>query len=251
MAPLHGQTALVTGAGSGIGSAIAAALAADGAAVILVGRQVGRLEQVAAALGERARTAVCDVTDETAVTSLAAECGRVDVLVNNVGAAESAPLARTDLELWRRMLDLNATSAFLLCRAFGPAMAQRGSGRIVNVASTAGERGYAYVSAYCAAKHALVGLTRALALELVGAGVTVNAVCPGYTETPMLERAVAQIVAKTGRDDDDARQALLADNPLGRFIRPDEVASAVAWLCAPIQAAVTGRTISVAGGEVL
>jgi 3-hydroxybutyrate dehydrogenase len=250
MGRLDGQRALVTGAGSGIGSAIASALAAEGALLTLVGRDAGRLDRRAAALGGVV-TAVCDVTDEAAVERLAASAGPVDLLVNNAGAAESAPLARTDLPLWRRMLEANATGAFLLCRAFAPGMAERGTGRIVNIASTAGERGYAYVSAYCAGKHALVGLTRALALELATTGVTVNAVCPGYTETPLLERAVDGIVASTGRDGDAARRALLRDNPMGRFVRPEEVASAVAWLCEPAQAAVTGRTLTVAGAEVV
>jgi 3-hydroxybutyrate dehydrogenase len=251
MGSLDGQHALVSGAGSGIGTAIAAALAAEGARLTFAGRDGGRLERAAAQIGVRADTVVCDVTDEAAVAQLASRAGQVDLLVNNVGAAESEPLARTSLELWQRMLDVNATSAFLLCRAFAPGMAARRAGRIVNVASVAGERGYPYVTAYCAGKHALVGLTRALALELVRDSVTVNAVCPGYTETPMLDRAVERIVSVTGRDADAARQALLADNPLGRFVRPEEVASAVAWLCAPAQAAVTGQTITVAGGEVV
>jgi len=250
MGRLEGQRALVTGAGSGIGAAIATALAAEGATLTLVGRDAGRLAQQAAVLGGAA-TSVCDITDESAVERLAATAGDVDLLVNNAGAAESAPLERTDLALWRRMLDVNATGAFLLCRAFAPAMVERGGGRIVNVASTAGERGYAYVSAYCAGKHALVGLTRALALELAATSVTVNAVCPGYTETPLLARAVEGIVTTTGRDADAARRALVRDNAMGRFVRPEEVASAVAWLCEPAQAAVTGRTITVAGAEVV
>jgi 3-hydroxybutyrate dehydrogenase len=250
MGSLDGQHALVSGAGSGIGTAIAAALAAEGARLTFAGRDVARLDRAAAQIGVRADTVVCDVTDEAAVERLATRAGEVDLLVNNVGAVESEPLARTSLELWRRMLEVNATGAFLLCRAFAPGMVARRGGRIVNVASTAGERGYGYVSAYCAGKHALVGLTRALALELIRDAVTVNAVCPGYTETPMLERAVERIVALTGRDADAARQALLADNPLGRFVRPEEVASAVAWLCAPAQAAVTGTTITI-GGEVV
>jgi NAD(P)-dependent dehydrogenase (short-subunit alcohol dehydrogenase family) len=249
MGSLDGRHALVSGAGSGIGTAIAAALAAEGARLTFVGRDGGRLERAAAQIGVRADTVVCDVTDEAAVAALATSAGEVDLLVNNVGAAESQPLARTSLGLWQRMLDVNATSAFLLCRAVAPGMVARRAGRIVNVASIAGERGYPYVTAYCAGKHALVGLTRALALELARDGVTVNAVCPGYTETPMLERAVERIVSLTGRDADAARQALLADNPLGRFVRPEEVASAVAWLCAPAQAAVTGSTITI-GGEV-
>jgi len=250
MGHLDGKHALVTGAGSGIGAAIATALAAEGAALTLVGRNLARLEAHAATLGG-AHTAVCDVTDEAAVERLAGLVEPLDVLVNNAGAAESAPLARTDLALWQRMLDTNATGTFLLCRAFAPAMIERGSGRIVNIASTAGERGYAYVSAYCAAKHAVLGLTRALALELAATGVTVNAVSPGYTESPLLDRAVEGIVASTALDYEAARVALLRDNAMGRFVRPEEIASAVAWLCEPAQAAVTGRTITVAGAEVV
>ena len=250
MGRLDGLRALVTGASSGIGAAISSALAAEGALLTLVGRDEGRLERQSALLAG-AGMALCDVTDEAAVERLARSLEPVDLLVNNAGAAESAPLARSDLALWRRMIDANATGAFLLCRAFAPAMTERGAGRIVNVASTAGERGYPYVAAYCASKHALVGLTRALALEFAASGVTDNAVCPGYTETPLLERAVEAIAAASGRDAAGARRALLRDNALGRFVSPDEVASAVAWLCEPAQAAVTGRTLTIAGAEVV
>jgi 3-hydroxybutyrate dehydrogenase len=251
MGTLAGRRALISGASSGIGAAIARALAAEGASLILVARDRARLDGVAAAIGPAAEAMACDVTDEGAVAALAQRAGELDVLVNNAGAARFAPLARCETAVWREMLEVNATSAFLLCRAFAPAMASRGSGRIVNVASTAGERGYPYVAGYCAGKHALVGLTRSLALELAADGVTVNAVCPGYTETPMLGRAVGEIVASTHHDSESARRALLAGNRLGRFVTPEEVASAVAWLCAPAQAAVTGRTITVAGAEVV
>ena len=249
MGRLDGRRALVTGAGSGIGAAIADALAAEGASVVLVGRDRSRLAEGAARLAG-SMPVVCDGTDEAAVERLRETAGEIDLLVNNAGAAVSAPLARTDLATWQQMLAVNTTGAFLLCRAFAPAMAGRGTGRVVNVASTAGERGYPYVAAYCAGKHALVGLTRALGLELAATGVTVNAVCPGYTETALLERAVDGIVSSTGRDAEAARRALLRDNAMGRFVRPEEVASAVAWLCEPAQAAVTGRTITVAGAEV-
>jgi NAD(P)-dependent dehydrogenase (short-subunit alcohol dehydrogenase family) len=249
MGRLDGLHALVTGGGSGIGAAIAGALAAEGARLTLVGRDGARLEAAAARHG--AAVLVCDVADADAVAAACARAGAVDLLVNNAGAAASAPLARTDLALWRRLHDVNAGGAFLLCRALAPGMVERGFGRIVNVASTAGLRGYPYVTAYCAAKHALVGFTRALALELATTAVTVNAVCPGYTETPLLERTVQGITAATGRDGAAARRALLRENPQGRFVQAAEVASAVAWLCEPAQAAVTGRELVVAGAEVV
>jgi NAD(P)-dependent dehydrogenase (short-subunit alcohol dehydrogenase family) len=174
----------------------------------------------------------------------------VAVLVNNAGQAESAPFARTDLALFQRMVAVNLTGTFLCSREALPDMLAKGSGRIVNIASTAGLVGYAYVSAYCAAKHGVVGLTRALALETAKRGITVNAVCPGYTETDIVRDAVANIVSKTGKTEAEARETLTARNPQGRMVQPEEVADAVLWLASPGAAAITGQAISVSGGEV-
>lgn len=252
MRPRH---ALVTGASRGIGAAIARALADGGARLTLLGRDAGTLEALRAQLpGTDHGWVRADVTDEAQVGAAFAQAvqraGPVEVLVNNAGAAEAAPLARTSLALWRRMLDVNLTGAFLCTREALPAMQQAGFGRIVNVASTAGLKGYAYVAAYCAAKHGLVGLTRALALEAARSGVTVNAVCPGYTETELLHGAVENIVARTGRSPAQARETLAAANPQGRLVQPEEVADAVRWLCGDAAASVTGQCVAVAGGEV-
>ena len=252
-AALAGLHAVVTGGGTGIGAAIAAALAAEGARLTLMGRRPEPLQATAAALPE-AEALPCDVTDETAVAAAfaaaAARGGPVALLVNNAGAVESAPLQRTSLALFRRMLDVNLTGAFLCSRAALPGMIDGGFGRIVNVASTAGLRGYPYVAAYCAAKHGLVGLTRALALELAKRPVTVNAVCPGYTETALVAGALDTIVAKTGRSRHEASAELARGNPQGRLVQPAEVAAAVAFLCRPENAAITGQALAIAGGEV-
>ena len=254
---LSGRHAVVTGGGRGIGAAIAAALAAEGATVSVLGRDAARLAAQVAALGgdARAQAVTLDVSDEASVKSAFAAVrerfGRVDILVNNAGQAESAPLAKTDLALWQRMLAANLTGTFLCTREALPEMAARGAGRVVNVASTAGLLGYAYVAAYCAAKHGVVGFTRAAALECAKTGVTVNAVCPGYTETDIVGAAVANIAAKTGKSEAEARAALVARNPQGRMVQPAEVAAAVLWLCLPAAASVTGQAIAVAGGEVM
>lgn len=248
---------MVTGGGRGIGAAIADALAREGATVSVLGRDAARLAAQVEALGGagRAQAVAADVADETSVRAAFAAVreryGRVDVLVNNAGQAGSAPAARTDLALWQAMLAVNLTGTFLCTREALPEMTKRGSGRIVNVASTAGLLGYAYVSAYCAAKHGVVGFTRAVALETAKSGVTVNAVCPGYTETDIVQDAVANIMAKTGKTEAEARAALVARNPQGRMVRPDEVANAVLWLCMPGSEAITGQAIAVAGGEVM
>jgi NAD(P)-dependent dehydrogenase (short-subunit alcohol dehydrogenase family) len=257
MGALAGQHAVVTGGGRGIGAAVAAALAAEGATISVLGRDTARLAAQVESLGgaTRAQGVAVDVTDEASVKSafaaVRARFGRVDVLVNNAGDAGSAPLAKTDLALWQRMLAVNLTGTFLCTREVLPKMTARRSGRIVNVASTAGLVGYAYVSAYCAAKHGVVGFTRAAALECAKTGVTVNAVCPGYTETDMVSAAVANIVAKTGKTESEARAALVANNPQGRMVQPAEVAGAVLWLCLPDSSSVTGQAIAVAGGEVM
>jgi NAD(P)-dependent dehydrogenase (short-subunit alcohol dehydrogenase family) len=245
--------ALITGGGTGIGRAVAARLCEVGASVTVVGRRPGPLEEVANDLSA-VQAVAFDVVDEMAVKdgiSTATErFGPVDILVNSAGAAESAPFGRTTLDAWRSVLEVNLTGVFLVTRAVLPGMMERGRGRIVNVASTAGLKGYAYVAPYCAAKHGVVGLTRSLALEVAKKGITVNAICPGYTETDLLEQSVANIAQKTGAGEDEAREQLVEVNPQGRFVRPEEVAETVAWLVGPNSGAVNGQAIAVAGGEV-
>lgn len=253
--PLAGKHAVVTGGGRGIGAAIAAELAQAGARLTLMGRGRAQLELQARKLEGQVHVETCDVTDpgdvkrafEGAVHAL----GDVAILVNNAGQAESQPFARIDLGLWRRMLEVNLTGTFLCTQAALPGMLGAGWGRVVNIASTAGLRGYPYVSAYCAAKHGVIGLTRSLALELAKKNVTVNAVCPGYTETDMVEASVVNIVQKTGRTAAEARAELARANPQGRLVEPEEVAQAVLWLCLPGSAALTGQAVAVAGGEVM
>ncbi|MBI5515438.1 MAG: SDR family oxidoreductase [Deltaproteobacteria bacterium] len=249
MGTLEGQSALVTGGGRGIGEAIARRLAREGARVTVTGRTREELDAVASAVG--GHCLVADLADRDSVLALARDLGAVDVLVNNAGVAESAPLADTTDALWDRALAVNVTACFVLCRALVPGMVARGRGRVVNVASNAGLTGYAYTSAYCASKHALVGLTRALALETARSGVTINAVCPGWVNTRMTDEAVARIARTTGRDEASARRALEAMSPQRRLLEPEEVAEAVAYLCHPDARGVHGQALCLDGGQVL
>jgi len=261
---LPDRHALITGAGSGIGAAVALALAQQGCRLSLAGRSQDKLQQQA----ERLRAQVphlavvlapMDVSDphsvQAAVQQAQAQLGPIHILVNNAGQASSQPFARTDAALWQQMLNVNLSGTFHVTQAVLPAMLDAAAsgtpGRIVNVASTAGLMGYAYVSAYVAAKHGVVGLTKALALELARKNITVNAVCPGYTETDIVREAVQNIVHKTGKSETEARQALAASNPQQRLVQPHEVAQSVLWLCAAGSDAINGQAIAIDGGELV
>ncbi len=252
MTDLSGKHALVTGGGSGIGAAVALALAEAGASVTICGRRRQMLE-TCAARHKNLHAETADVTSVDSVTRLyqAAQAarGKFDIVVANAGGAESAPAEKISPKLWTDTLNVNLSGAFFSVQPALAPMRESGWGRIIFIASTAGIRAAAYIAPYVAAKHGVIGLTRALALETAKNGITVNALCPSYTQTPMLEQAVQRIAATTKRSEAQARSALAAKNPQGRFITPEEVASAVLWLCSDGSASITGQAISISGGE--
>ncbi len=255
---LNNLHAVVTGGGKGIGEAITRRLAAMGASVTVIGRTPEPLHDLVAELSQTHSqaffAAVADITVEDQVDAAFArakeELGPVSLLINNAGAADSVPLVKMETERWQRMLDVNLTSAFFCTHQVLPGMLDGGWGRIVNMASIAGLTGYPYVTAYCAAKHGMIGLTRALAAETAGTGVTVNAVCPGYVDTDLVTRSVERIQQKTGRSESEIKQHIAEQNPMGRMLTSEEVASAVAWLSHPEQAMVSGVSLPLTGSEV-
>jgi len=244
--------ALITGAGTGIGEAISRQLHREGHAVTLVGRRSEPLEALSQALGKQSFAVTGDVTDrgeiESAFEAATAQFGDVEILVNCAGMAPTAPFHRVDFADWQRTMDVNVNGVFHCTQLALESMLENNWGRVVNIASVASLRGFPYVSGYCASKHAVLGMTRALALEMATLGITVNAVCPGYVDTDIVRNAIAGIVSKTGRTEADAMQHFTESNPQGRLVEVTEVASAVSWLCSEGAASVTGQAIAIDGG---
>lgn len=252
---LEGRGAVVTGAGRGIGAAIARELAARGARVVLVSRsgsQTQRVTEELLALGQDAFSTTCDVSDPDQVDELQAfaeeQLGSVDILANNAGIASSSPFPQVSLEEWNQTLGTNATGPFLCMRAFIAPMLDRHRGRIINVASVASRMGAPYIAAYTASKHAVLGLTRSVAAEVARKGVTVNCVCPGYVDTDMTVRSVSRVQQQTGLSPEDALSAILKTVGQSRLVTPEEVASAVAWLCEDEASSITGQALGMDAG---
>jgi len=243
---------LVTGAGTGIGEAVSRQLHADGYRVSLVGRRPEPLAALSASLGENAYAVTGDVADRSSISSAFASArerfGSIEILVNSAGMAPTAPFHRVDFADWQRTMDVNVNGVFHCSQIALEDMLGAGWGRIINIASVASLRGFPYVSGYCASKHAVLGMTRAVALEVATQGVTVNAICPGYVDTDIVRTAISEIVAKTGRTEEDAMQHFTESNPQGRLVEASEVASAVSWLCSDGAASVTGQAVAIDGG---
>jgi NAD(P)-dependent dehydrogenase (short-subunit alcohol dehydrogenase family) len=249
MTDLSGRTALITGGGSGLGADLARSLAEAGATVWIAGRRKAPLEAMAAE-HERIHAVEADVTDEASVKAMFDTVGPCDIVIANAGASASVPFTRTDLDTWRQMIDVNLTGAFLTLREGALRLKGADWGRLIAVASTAGLKGYGYVSAYSAAKHGVIGMVKSAALEMARTGITVNALCPGFLDTEMTDRSAANIAEKTGMTPEDARAQLEAMSPQRRLIRPEEVTAAALWLCGPGSEGMTGQAIAIAGGEV-
>ena len=257
--PLKGQHALITGGSRGIGAAISNALAALGADISLVARDLKTLEiqsnHLKSEFGVNVFSTSTDITNEKEIESSFKKSekinGAVDILINNAGIGKSMPFHKMDLDFWKTTLDLNLTGTFLCTKQVYENMRERGYGRIINISSTVGLRGYPYIAAYAASKHAVIGLTRTLALEAVKKGITVNAICPGYTETDLVSEAIDNIAKTSGRDKVTIKTEIENMSPMGRLVTPEEVAESAAWLCLPSSASVTGQAIVIAGGSVM
>lgn len=255
MSKLSGKHAVITGGGTGIGLAIATAFKAEGATLTLMARNLDRLKQAAEKLGDNVNVLTCDVTDPASVTQAFERAehdnGMVDILVNNAGAAESSPFDKTSLESWQRMLDVNLTGPFLCSQAVIHNMMTANKGRIITISSTAGLKAFQKISAYGAAKHGVIGLTRNIALELAKTNITANCICPGFTETDIAANAIQNIMKKTGMTATEAESAIISTNPQGRIIKPDEIATTAVWLASDAARSTTGQSIAISGGETM